>query len=92
MPTQKGSDNPPLFDTAHAIGTRTEIVPTLVPIAIARFRSDPAESAGHNEDEQHGDDVVISYSLGADVYFLIKRELTVLKKCRDQGNGEREYD
>ena len=34
MPTQKGSDNPPLFDTAHAIGTRTEIVPTLVPIAI----------------------------------------------------------
>ena len=41
---------------------------------------------------QHSDDVVISYSLGADVYFLIKRELTVLEKSRDQGYGEREND
>ena len=33
-PTQKGSGSPPFWETAHAIGARTEIVPTLVPIAM----------------------------------------------------------
>ena len=33
-PTQKGSERPPFCETAQAIGARTEIVPTLVPIAM----------------------------------------------------------
>ena len=34
IPTQKGRGRPPFCETAQAIGARTEIVPTLVPMAM----------------------------------------------------------
>ena len=34
VPTLMGTESPPLFAAANAMGTRTEMVPTLVPIAM----------------------------------------------------------
>ena len=57
-----------------------------------RHAIDPAERAGHQEDEQHDHYIIVADSLGTNMDLLVKSQTLVLQKGRDQRDRKGQYD